>query len=213
MTCEFDRTQLNREPLSVHFAKRAKLIIIRKHVPQCRQKWTRCSRQAVRPAALFVCLVLLRSLFRRVLGLRICFRWSCGHETALAGDAIIGMVSLAMRLWVYYIRGYGSAFMGPVAMGLLSWVLWPWVCFHGSCGHGSAFMGPVAMDLLSWVLWPWVCFHGSCGHGSAFMGPVAMGLHLTVHDPVVLGLFRCSCGHKSILVGHVAMDLFSWVLP
>ena len=155
MTCEFDRTQLNREPLSVHFAKRAKLIIIRKHVPQCRQKWTRCSRQAVRPAALFVCLVLLRSLFRRVLGLRICFRWSCGHETALAGDAIIGMVSLAMRLWVYYIRGYGSAFMGPVAMGL----------------------------------------------------------HLTVHDPVVLGLFRCSCGHKSILVGHVAMDLFSWVLP
>lgn len=40
-----------------------------------------------------------------------------------------------------------------------------------------------------------------------------MGLHLTVRDPVALGLFRCSCGHKSILVGHVAMDLFSWFLP
>lgn len=79
------------------------------------------------PAALFACLVLPRSLFWRVLGLRICFRWSCGHETVLVGDAVIDMFSLAMRLWVYNIRGYGSAFMGPVAMGLLSLVLRLWV--------------------------------------------------------------------------------------
>lgn len=111
------------------------------------------------PAALFACLVLLPSLLWRVLGLRICFRRSCGLESVLVGHVVIGMFSLAVRLWVCYIRGYGS-----------------------------------------------------CGHGSAFAGPAAMGLHLSVHDPVALGLFRCSCGHKFILVGHVTMDLFSWVL-